>query len=510
MIKLVQEYFSGSARRSPDHPAVVCRDESVTYGELDRQTNAWARDLQARGLRRGEFVVFFMKKGIPSIRSILTILKTDCAYVPVDVTSPPGRLADILETTGARFVLVDTKSEGILRDALGDDAAIEIVNVEGEPSGAPEPLTYRNLSIDIAYVLFTSGSTGKPKGVMISHQMILDYIDWCVETYDIRPTDRVANHAPLYFDNSTFDLYTSFKSGATLYLVHDALNTIMVKLIPWLDKNEISVFFCVPSVLNILLKSGKLAPGQFSKMRHVLAAGEALPPAVLGQWMDLYPHVQYTNMYGPTEITVDCTFHVVPERPAPDATHVPIGKPRENMEIFVAREDGTHSLEPGTEGELLVRGKSVSYGYLGDAEKTKAAFVQNPMHDRFHDPVYRTGDLVRVADDGGLLFLGRLDHQIKYMGNRIELGEIESALVALDGVRDGVVVFNDSPVVEEKCIGALVCLGDGADKEAVVAELRKRVPSYMVPRKVVVADAIPLTPNGKADRKATFGLVFED
>ena len=510
MTTLVQRYFSASAARFPDKTAVACKKDTVTYGQLDRETNAWARRLREMGLGRGEFVPFFMKKGIASIRSILSILKSDCAYVPLDVSSPEARLADILDATGARFVLVDSASAERLAELLGDRSDVTVVDVDGDPGASDDPIEYENLSIDVAYVLFTSGSTGKPKGVMISHQMIVDYVDWCVDTYALGSDDVIANHAPLYFDNSTFDLYTAFKTGASLHLVHDELNLIMVKLLPWLEKNGVTVFFCVPSVLNILLKSGKLSPDLLGAMRHVIAAGEALPPDVVRQWMEIYPHVQFTNMYGPTEITVDCTFHVIEEPPEPGATMIPIGKPRANMEVFVQREDGSLSTQPGAEGEIVVRGASVSYGYLGDAEKTEAAFFQNPQHDLYHDPMYRTGDLGRIDGDGAFLFVGRRDQQIKYMGNRIELGEIESVLVSLDGVREGVVLFNDSPVVEEKCIGALVCLEGGTTKGDVTALLREKLPSYMVPHKVVTADALPQTPNGKADRKASFALVFED
>ena len=513
MTKLIQEYFSQSAARFPDKVAVACRKQTVTFGELEAETNRWARALQSRGLGRGEFVPFFMKKGIPSIRSILTILKADCAYVPLDVASPPERLLEILDSTNARFVLADSNSLERLRQITAECTDLTIVNIDDSDSLvdiSDSEIPCENLSLDIAYVLFTSGSTGKPKGVMIAHQMIVDYIDWCVETYTLGPDDQIANHAPLYFDNSTFDLYTAFKTGATLHLVHDELNLIMIKLLPWLERNAITVFFCVPSVLNILLKSGKLTPGLLPAMRHVIAAGEALPPDVLREWMKLYPDIQFTNMYGPTEITVDCTFHVVPEAPAAGSRSIPIGIPRNNMEVFVELEGGELSKQPGAEGELIVRGKSVSYGYLNDPEKTREAFFQNPRHDHFHDPLYRTGDLARIGDDGAFHFIGRRDQQIKYMGNRIELGEIESVLIALPGVRDGVVLFNDSPVFEEKCIAALVSLEPGVDRADLSSALRNQLPTYMVPHKIVVADVIPQTPNGKADRKAAFALIFPD
>ena len=508
MLTLIQQYFGNSAVRFPEKPAVGCKDELISYGELDGLSNAIARRLKEARVRRGSFVPFFMKKGIGSIKSILSVLKADCAYVPLDAASPAQRLKEILASTSAQIVIVDRESEARFREFCGDVPGLVLINIDDDPGLSREPIEYQNLSIDVAYVLFTSGSTGKPKGVMISHQMIIDYIDWCVETYGLTQHDVIANHAPLYFDNSTFDLYTAFNIGATLHLVHDELNLILTKMIPWLVRREVSVMFCVPSVMTILLKSGRLGAGGLPKLRHVIAAGEVLSAAVVRSWMQLFPHIQFTNMYGPTEITVDCTFHVVADVPGPDVDSIPIGKARRNMEVFVLLEDGTLSKESGAAGEIVVRGKSVAYGYLNDSERTRAAFIQNPRHQLFHDPLYRTGDLARIADDGSFLFIGRRDQQIKYMGNRIELGEIEAALIRTEIVTDVVVVFNDSPVVEDKCIGALVCLAPGTSKEQVMARVQRELPGYMVPRKLVVVEELPRTPNGKADRGAALELVF--
>jgi D-alanine--poly(phosphoribitol) ligase subunit 1 len=505
---LVQDYFSDSAARFPQKAAVGCKDSVISYSEMDRLTNAHARRLQQAGVSRGSLVPFFMRKSINSIKSILSVLKADCAYVPLDVTSPGQRLAEIVSATSAHVVIVDNDSEARFKELCGDLPGLTLINIDDEPDTSGEPIEYQNLSIDVAYVLFTSGSTGKPKGVMISHQMIVDYIEWCVDTYSLTDRDVIANHAPLYFDNSTFDLYTAFKTGATLHLVHDDLNVILTTLISWLIKRKVTVMFCVPSVMTILLKSGRLTPGIFPDLRHVIAAGEVLPPEVVRQWMQRYPHIQYTNMYGPTEITVDCLYHVIAQPPPADTAHVLIGKARRNMEVFVLLEDGTLSKQPGTVGEIVVRGKSVAYGYLNDPERTARAFIQNPQHKLFHDPLYRTGDLARIVDDGSFLFMGRRDHQIKYMGNRIELGEIEAVLLRNEGITEAIVVFNDSEVIDEKCIGALICLAAGVNKQQVLEACRRDLPGYMVPQKVVITDDLPRTPNGKGDRAAAFELVF--
>lgn len=510
MVNLIQDYFTSSATRYPNKIAVACRNEKVTFKALEESSNVLARSLKRAGVLRGTFVPIFIPKSINSIRAILAVLKADCAYVPLDVGSPPGRLASILAATKSKHVLVDNSSRKKIEDLLdGTLTNTVLINIDDQLGDSSDPLCYANISIDIAYVLFTSGSTGIPKGVMISHQMITDYIDWCVDTYSLNELDVIANHAPLYFDNSTFDLYTAFKTGAQLELVHDELNLIMHKLINWIEERGITTFFCVPSVMTILLRSGRLVKGRLPALRHVIAAGEVLPPDILRGWMRAIPHARFTNMYGPTEITVDCTFYSIDSVPPEDTVSIPIGRPRQNMEVFIRLDDGSLSSEPGSEGEIAVRGRSVAYGYLNNPEKTRAAFIQNPRHDLFHDPIYLTGDLARIDCNGNFLYVGRKDHQIKYMGNRIELGEIEAALMKVKGVLEGVIVFNDAAAVQDKCIGALVRLAPGTDVNLVRVELKRMLPDYMVPRRIVIADEMPRTPNGKSDRLAAFDLVFQ-
>lgn len=509
MITLVQQYFSESAAKFPDKPGVCCEDDSLTFRQVEEFTNAFARELQAAGVKRGQFVPFFMKKGVRSILSILSVLKADCAYVPIDAKSPAQRLQSILATTQANVVIVDNDSHALIKELVPIEKRPHILNISEFTPRNTAPIAAQNLSIDIAYVLFTSGSTGVPKGVMIPHKAIIDYIEWCVETYQLSDRDVISNHAPLYFDNSTFDLYCAFKTGATLQLAHEELNVLLPRLAKWISEHEITTFFCVPSVLTLLLRSKRIKADSFPKLRHVIAAGEVLPRDILAEWMELYPYIQFTNMYGPTEITVDCSYHVIRQSPGKEVLSIPIGKARNNMELFVRMENGALSQAIGAQGELLVRGTSVAYGYLGDAERTAKAFIQNPLNKIFHDPLYCTGDLVRIDDNGDFLFLGRADDQIKYLGYRIELGEIEASLVGIDGVHEGVVVFNNSSNEAERELGALVSLNEGFDAEKLRQELAKRLPVYMVPTRIKIAtEEFPRTPNGKYDRKQTLKLVF--
>ena len=509
MITLVQQYFSESAACHPDKPGICCADESLSFREADEFSNAFARALQAAGVARGQFVPFFMDKSVRSILSILSILKADCAYVPIDFKSPGQRMQSILKATEARVVIVDDESQAVFEELIPVVERPVLLNISQFKPADVVPVRSQNLSIDVAYVLFTSGSTGVPKGVMIPHKAIIDYIEWCVEVYALSEDDVVSNHAPLYFDNSTFDLYCAFKTGATLHLVHEELNVVLPRLVNWLSDRKISTFFCVPSVLTLLLRSRRLKADSFPRMRHIIAAGEVLPRDILAEWMEKYPHVQFTNMYGPTEITVDCSYHILHEKPGKDLLSIPIGKARNNMELFVRTAGGELSQAIGAEGELLVRGTSVAYGYLGDTERTQKAFIQNPLNRFFHDPLYCTGDLVRVDENADYLFLGRADDQIKFLGYRIELGEIEASLVGIDGVHEGVVVFNNSAVEAERELGALVSLDDGFSLDDLRHALQKRLPGYMVPTRFkITGEDFPRTANGKYDRKQTLKIVF--
>lgn len=519
MIRLVQQYFSHSAALYPNKPAICCNEDEISYKQADEFSNAFSRAIQQAGVKRGEFVAFFMKKSVNSILSILSILKADCAYVPIDVNSPAPRLISILDTTKAKIIITDSAGKNHLQSILPDDQQPILLDISdfdpkaAEPNAivpsAIEPVEYENLSIDMAYVLFTSGSTGIPKGVMIPHKAIIDYIEWCVETYQITHQDVVSNHAPLYFDNSTFDLYTAFKTGATLHLVHDELNSVLPRIIKWLNQRSISIFFCVPSVLTLLLKSRRLKPDSFPNLRHLICAGEVLPPDVLREWMLMYPKIQFTNMYGPTEITVDCTSYTLTKPPEKGCLSVPIGPARTNMELFVRTEDGSLTKKIGAQGELLVRGTAVAYGYLGDEAKTKAAFIQNPNNPYFHDPLYCTGDLVELDESGNFLYLGRADNQIKHLGYRIELGEIEAALVAIDQVVEGVVVYGKRADQDESEIGALVSLSTEFDATKLKQELSTKLPSYMVPTLIKInQQEFPRTPNGKYDRKIAKKMVY--
>ena len=504
---LAHEYFSRSVQAYPDKCAVVCKEESVTYLELDKETNSIANGLRSLGVSRGQCVGFCMPKSINSIRCLLGIMKNDCAYVPLDANSPAKRLLAISNAIEMDVVLVDSDTESVV-EGYFVGTQVQVVNVSTLLRHSSESPVIENISLDLAYVLFTSGSTGVPKGVMIPHKAIVDYIDWCIDEYQISHTDNVANHAPLYFDNSTFDIYTAFGSGATLYLVHEELNAVLPRLAQWLDQQSITIFFCVPSVLTILLQSRRLERYELEKLRRVIFAGEVVTPYVLRDWMNLFPHIEFTNMYGPTEITVDCTYYHVHQIPDGN-TPIPIGWARRNMELFIRTADGEIIPAKNTDGELLVRGVAVAYGYIGEPDKTDEVFIPAPEQRYGGDRLYCTGDLVSADANGLIHFLGRADQQIKYLGHRIELGEIENTILALDGVEEAVVCFSDQGDINEQGIGLAIKLRQPEMFEEIQATFKDHLPPYMRPMKVkLVTGDLPRTPNGKYDRKQVTEQLF--
>ncbi|WP_312042749.1 AMP-binding protein, partial [Erwinia sp.] len=255
MVNAVQHYLTDSAKRFPHKIAVKYHDdevtESVTWQELDNFTDAFASHLQACGVTKGDMIAFYMPKSVGAIKSLLSIVKASAAYIPLDYNTPENRLAAILQESQAKIVIVNQYSAYRASEIFNKFGQhIKVINIDtfNFDSSRPTRPVDNTISVDLAYVLFTSGSTGTPKGVMIPHGAIIDYIDWCVEVYGLSADDQIANHAPLYFDNSTFDIYTAMKTGATLHLVPESVNMMIPRLAGWLREEAISVFFCVPSV----------------------------------------------------------------------------------------------------------------------------------------------------------------------------------------------------------------------------------------------------------------------
>ncbi len=484
MAKLIQEYFSESAAKYPDHPAVVFRDKPITYGELETKSNQLAMALKGLGVKRGDRVAFCLHKSPKSFTAILGILKVDAAYVPLNAKAPTARIKQMIKDAAPAVVICEKATRPLL-------AGVKIFDLdEKEESLSDLPASgqrYKNTGDDLAYILYTSGSTGIPKGAMITHNNIINATEWAVDEFHITRQDRVSQHPPLHFDLSTFDLYCAFKAGATLYLVPEELSLFPGQLMKFIEENKLTIWNSVPSVMVYLSNAGVVKPDRMPSVQKIFFNGEGFPTRFLAEWMTMFPKKEFVNMYGPTETTVQCSFYRVPAPPTDLIRLVPIGKACRNVEIF------------DIDGELCVAGAGVGRGYWNNPEKTAAVFIADPRPGK-SGIVYKTGDLARPREDGNYEFIGRKDFQVKVMGNRIELGDVEAALLALPYIEDAAAIAIEVMETSGQEILGFVKLKEPQNEKKIKEDLAKLIPAYMIPANIVVQDFLPRTSTGKIDR----------
>lgn len=516
---LLSHLLTEAADRLPDHVAVQDTRGALAYARLDEQSNRLAHVLRGAGVRRGDRVGLFLKKSTDAIVGIYGVLKAGAAYVPLDPFAPASRLGYIARDCGIRCLITQQEKSQAWPALVEAGAPLETLIVMdagdttiGEPLGALRYLGREALDAapagrpgvggidqDLAYVLYTSGSTGQPKGVMISHLNALAFVEWCHSYFGGTSGDVFSNHAPLHFDLTILDIYAAAMAGARLAIVPQEMSVFPVQLAGFIEEHGITIWYSVPSALTLLVLRGNLTVGRLPTLRHVIFAGEVFPTKHLRALMHLVPHARFTNLYGPTETNV-CTYYHVPPLPAEQTEPIPIGRPIDNVDVFVVAESGDLVLD-GEVGELYVRGNTVAHGYWGDPERTIRSFISHPRTP-LKDRVYRTGDLVRRQPDSHLAFLGRKDHQIKSRGYRIELGDIETALAAHPAVAECAVIAIPDEVVGNR-VKAFVVINDPAVREGdLVKFCSGLVPKYMIPEFFEFVPSLPKTSTGKIDRKA--------
>ncbi|MGP0030356.1 MAG: amino acid adenylation domain-containing protein [Acidimicrobiales bacterium] len=517
--QLLTELLGAAARDHPDHTAVVDRERSVTYRELDRRTNQVARLLTEADVRAGDRVGVLLEKSLESILAVYGVLKAGAAYVPLDVHAPPARLAHIMRDCGLRVLVTGERTAPKWAEYAAHGAAVHqfvvlnapATSVEGylpAPAGvagvesldraddAGLPVTRSDA--DLAYILYTSGSTGIPKGVMLSHRNALAFVEWAAAEFALGPHDRVSSHAPIHFDLSIFDIYATASAGASLVLVPDKVGKFPVEVVRFIERARITVWYSVPSILSMMVQRGNLAGHDLTSLRAVIFAGEVFHTGHLRQLMEEVPQARFTNLYGPTETNV-CTYFHVPVLP-PDMTEpIPIGQAITGVRVVAITEDGVVA-DPGQEGELYVEGPTVTSGYWGAPELSARSLVPLPGPGD-GGVAYRTGDLARQDADGNYVFLGRRDLQVKTRGHRVELGDIETALYANSAVVECAVVAVPDESISNRIIAFAVVNGD-VDERAILGDCNRRVPQYMVPETLRLRSTLPKTSTGKIDRQA--------
>jgi amino acid adenylation domain-containing protein len=510
------QFLIQNALQHPERAALQAGNRSISYGQLDSDSNRLAAVLAAHGVRRGDRVGIFLPKSIGAVTAMHGIMKAGAAYVPIDPASPPARAAYILENCGIS-VLISSPRTAALAQTLAHAGTVRSVILVEEgaiPGNLPvtavawhdvlettDPVpSVHPVDTDLAYILYTSGSTGMPKGVMISHRNALTFVDWAQAEVGVTAADRLSSHAPLHFDLSIFDFFVGFKAGATVVLVPDGLSSFPFRLAEWIEAQGITVWYSVPTILSLLVRSADLSRLPFAKLRTIIFAGEVFPVKYLRDLMTAIPGAAYFNFYGPTETNVITSYRVPvlsPERTEP----IPIGTPCANMDVFALADDGTVVTRPGVPGELYARGSCVACGYWADPDKTARHFVDTPLARGFRETAYRTGDIVTLDEEGNFLFVGRRDNMVKSRGYRIELGEVETALYRHQRVREAAVVAVPDPGLGNRLIAFVVTDNGTALKASELQEFCTGIiPRYMVPEAIEFREALPKTSTGKVDR----------
>ncbi|WP_262188203.1 non-ribosomal peptide synthetase, partial [Serratia ficaria] len=491
----LQALFEQQVQRTPEAVAVVCGGESLSYAQLNARANRLAHRLIACGVGPDSRVAVCAERSLAMVTALFGILKAGGAYVPLDPSYPGERLQYILQDAEPLLLLADAAGRAALAAHEVPQLALDEA-LPGQLSGDnPQP---RVQSSHLAYVIYTSGSTGKPKGAMNEHRGVVNRLLWMQEAYGLTAQDRVLQKTPFGFDVSVWEFFWPLMVGAQLVMAKPEGHKDPDYLSRAIAEHGITTLHFVPSMLQSFLADERAA-ARCQQVRRVMCSGEALPATLVAAFYRRLPQVELHNLYGPTEAAVDVTAWRCAREPG--LASVPIGRPIANTRIYLLDERG-QPVPLGAVGELHIGGVQVARGYLNRPELTAERFLRDPFNPGGR--MYRTGDVARYLADGAIEYLGRNDQQVKIRGFRIECGEIEAALAAHPAVREAVVDARETG--GDKRLVAWVVPAAGVAEEGLAGTLRQHLsaalPDYMVPAAWVVVAALPLSPNGKLDRRA--------
>lgn len=500
MIKNILEYFEQTVANRPDKAAVIDEERKITFLKLSQQAKSLA--FQIHGIYHAQIrrpVAVFLKKSIESVVADLGIVYSGNAYMNLDVKTPISRIKNILDLVEPICIITNGSQAELLSSVWPREKTILI---DGDADGldaAQEAILQKNLEqiidTDPLCLINTSGSTGTPKSVILNHRSFIDFTEWAIGATGIGEDEVVGSLSPIVFDIYSFELCMLMAKSSTLVVIPDSLAAFPVRILQLMQSAKISFIFWVPTIMVNIANMDLLSKIELTDLRMVWFAGEVFPTKQFNYWHRMLPQARFINLYGPIEITLDCTYFIV-DREIPDDEPLPIGYPCRNTDILILNEENQIA-GVNEEGELCVRGTSLALGYYNNPEKTAAAFVQNPLNRSYPETIYRTGDIVFRNERGEIMFKGRKDSLVKHSGYRIELGEIEHVIInTLHLVKNGCVVYDHSKKE--------IVFFYEAPEEMPVGQLRKAIgtafPKYMIPNRFVFMEELPRNTNGKIDR----------
>lgn len=481
-----------NAIKYPEKIAIADENDSVTYKRFVEEARKRASVI-AKKVSPKNPIALLGEKSVDTVINMFAVVYAGCFYVPLNPLHPTERREKILSVLNNPLVLAENSLISLLPD--GYEKVTLYSDLRGEEDKELlEKIEKSHIDKDPLYVMFTSGSTGTPKGICVSHSSVIDFIGEFITEFNITENDVLANQAPLDFDVSVKDIYSGLFSGATVNLIPKKFFSFPTMLIDYLVERKVTTIIWAVSAMCILSTFHAFKYKVPQDLTKIFFSGEAMPVKHLNVWKSYYPTAQFVNLYGPTEITCNCTFYKI-EKGVFSKEVLPIGKAFKNERVFLLDENGCEITEKNKNGEICVAGTTLSLGYYNCEQETQKAFCLNPLNKSYPEIIYKTGDIGYLDENDDFVFVGRKDFQIKHQGHRIELSEIENATLTIKSVLRALCLYDS----QKHKIWAFY-QGDVAEIE-VISALREKLPPYMTPNKCVKVDKFDLTENGKIDRK---------
>jgi amino acid adenylation domain-containing protein len=493
------EYFLETARKYPARIAVIEEEQKISFAELRRRSVTFSYAMVKKMDSINKPIAVFLPKSINSVIANLAITYSGNIYMNLDIKAPIKQISDILHIIQPVVIITNKQHLDVIKSILPDSISICLLDEEYPFDGNQEDVLLKRLSqlidTDPYCIINTSGSTGTPKGVVLNHRSFFDFTEWSIETLRINDHEIIGSLSPSIFDIYSHELCIMMSKGSTIVILPERLSAFPIKILEIMKKENVTYIFWVPTIMVNIANMDLLSMLDLPELKTVWFAGEVLPTKQYNYWHKHLPNTKFVNLYGPIEITLDCTYYIV-DREFDDSEQLPIGFTCRNTNVLILN-DNNQICKTNEEGELCVRGTSLAMGYYNNPEKTVAAFVQNPLNTSYPEMIYRTGDIVIENERGEIMFKGRRDTLVKHLGYRIELGEVEHVVVnTLKLVPNGCVVYHKQ--------NKEIVLVYEEDTELSHADLRRQIgqclPKYMVPTKFIKVDKMPMNANGKIDR----------